>query len=195
MEEILGFSLKSASQEQVTAARQQALTMPSWPAAGSVVDAGEYVIVKLSEDQWPEEVLSASAEATNAPEITNNLQIAVDSVNMVDDKLQIKGWIIREGVNADMALPSVYLRSRTTGEYLRISTARVARPDLVNAFENGYLYENAGYAAAVTPSTLKESLENYDLLIGFTTEENADCAAETGYQWPAEVLGGGEINE
>lgn len=195
MEEILGFSLKSASQEQVTAARQQALTMPSWPAEGSVVDAGEYVIVKLSEDQWPEEVLSASAEAANAPEITNDLQIAVDSVNMVDDKLQIKGWVIREGVNADMAIPSVYLHSRTTGEYLRISTARVARPDLVNTFENGYLYENAGYAAAVAPSTLKEPLKNYDLLIGLTTEGNADCAAETGYQWPAEVLDGGKINE
>ena len=52
-----GFSYINVTQEQMYEARVRALKMPSWPKAGSIIDAGEYIIVKLSEDQWPEEVM------------------------------------------------------------------------------------------------------------------------------------------
>lgn len=50
----LGFSFQAADQEQVLEARIYARDndMPSWPKEGSVVDAGGYTIIKLSEDEF-----------------------------------------------------------------------------------------------------------------------------------------------
>ena len=53
----LGFSFQSVGEQELLDARKSALDLPSWPAKDSVMDMGEYVIVKWSEDQWPEEIL------------------------------------------------------------------------------------------------------------------------------------------
>lgn len=189
VEQIVGFDLKSASQEQIHEARKQALNMPPWPAQGSVVDAGEYTIVKLSEDEWPEEVMPATMENAVTPMILEDLQVAVDSTAIIDGNLQIKGWFIQTGKSSDCVLPKVYLRKVSTGECWPISTSRVRRPDLVNAFENGYLYENGGYSALVSLEKLDTSLDNYDLLVGiYDTKNKRYYAVETGYQWPSDIV-------
>lgn len=189
VEQIVGFDLKSASQEQIHEARKQALNMPPWPAQGSVVDAGEYTIVKLSEDEWPEEVMPATMENAVTSMILEDLQVAVDSTAIIDGNLQIKGWFIQTGKSSDCVLPKVYLRKVSTGECWPISTSRVRRPDLVNAFEDGYLYENGGYSALVSLEKLDTSLDNYDLLVGiYDTKNKRYYAVETGYQWPSDIV-------
>lgn len=53
---VLGFPFEEVTEEQMLKARKIALKMPVWPEQGAVVDAGDFVIVKLSEDEWPEEL-------------------------------------------------------------------------------------------------------------------------------------------
>ncbi len=65
MLKVLGFSFESASQEQMLEARKQAMIMPVWPAEGSIADAGDYIIVKLSEDHWQEDLIDSKIQAAN----------------------------------------------------------------------------------------------------------------------------------
>lgn len=52
----LGFDFVYPSTEMFLDARVIASQMPSWPSDGCVVDAGDFIVVKLNEDEWPEEV-------------------------------------------------------------------------------------------------------------------------------------------
>lgn len=63
-----GFSLDLIPSEQILDARVNAMGMPAWPDSGSVSDRGEYIVVKLSEDEWPWEV-EAYAPGTYHPDL------------------------------------------------------------------------------------------------------------------------------
>lgn len=185
---ILGFRFKVAKPEQFLEARRQALRMPVWPDKGSVVDAGDYTIVKLSEDSWPEEVLDTEIEVVEEPEMIHDLRVAVDSTQLVDGELVLKGWLLKDGISSNSIMPEVVLRSRTTGSCYSISTARVDRLDVAEAFDNE-MYRNAGYNAKVSVEILAEPLNHYDLLIGFEQLSNGKrYALDTGYQWPEEFV-------
>ena len=80
--------------------------MPNWPQEGSVVDVGDYIVVKLSENQWPEEILDSEIYETTAPNIDETLKYSVDSVQITDGTLSIRGWMIQEGVLSD-SLPHI----------------------------------------------------------------------------------------
>lgn len=51
----IGINLQCAPPEQIGAARQIAQGMPCWPQEGGIADAGDFIVVKLSEDQYYEE--------------------------------------------------------------------------------------------------------------------------------------------
>lgn len=53
---VMGFDMQHASEEQVKQARKEAMQMPEWPVQGSVKDCGDYIVVKLSEDKWSDEL-------------------------------------------------------------------------------------------------------------------------------------------
>lgn len=172
MFQTLGYDWIAASAEQVQEARRKALDMPSWPAKGSVVDAGDYIIVKLSEDNWAEELIGTALEQVDMPEdalIADSesvLRVAVDSLSIESDSLTIQGWAILPGQVSEQYKTAMYLRDKDTGEYLRIPTVRKHRPDLVGALENGALYEYAGYYAKGDISGLPKPLQSYELYIG-----------------------------
>ena len=48
--QMMGYEILPASEEQVAKAQAEAVSMPIWPAQGSIADAGDYLIVKLGED-------------------------------------------------------------------------------------------------------------------------------------------------
>lgn len=52
----LGFEFEAVTEEQLLEARKLALELPAWPAKESVMDAGDFIIVKFSDDEWPEEL-------------------------------------------------------------------------------------------------------------------------------------------
>lgn len=51
----IGINLQCVPPEQIGAARQIAQGMPCWPQEGGIADAGDFIVVKLSEDQYYEE--------------------------------------------------------------------------------------------------------------------------------------------
>lgn len=187
--ETLGFSFTNVDLNQMEEARQKALTMPSWPADGSVADAGDYVIVKLSEDRWPEEIISAACQKVDAPSIDNTVRYAVDSSEVLDNRLVLKGWLFQDGVASDNVMPEVILRHRTTGECIQIPAARTNRADLVNAFENGSLYVNGGYTAVMSIDELNAPLSEYTLILGIRNQETGETHySDTEYKWPVNIL-------
>ena len=91
-----GFNFKEASEMQLVEARRLAQNMPSWPANVSVLDTGEFTVVKLSEDKWPEELLGLdltelSAEALT-PKIVSDREIkaCLDFVDIKNDVLRVQ---------------------------------------------------------------------------------------------------------
>lgn len=52
----IGIYRKQASDEEVQFARKIALDMPVWPHKDSIKDVGNFVVVKLGMDRWPDEV-------------------------------------------------------------------------------------------------------------------------------------------
>ena len=187
--ETLGFPFTNVNAEQMEEARQKALTMPCWPAEGSVADAGEYVIVKLSEDQWPEEVMSTTSQKVDSPNIDNILQYAVDSAVVEDGCLTIKGWLFQTGVSSDEVLPEVILKHQETGECIQISVARTSRPDLTTAFENGALYANGGYTAIMNLEDLDAPLSEYSLILGVLNPQTGETHYSiTEYLWPDNLI-------
>lgn len=51
-----GRVFEMVTEEQMLEARKLALELPAWPAKGSVKDAGDFIIVKFSDDEWPAEL-------------------------------------------------------------------------------------------------------------------------------------------
>lgn len=184
-----GLNFESAAQEQVLEARNEALKAPCWPQEGSVIDAGDYVIIKLSEDQWPEEILDSKIYETTAPSIDETLKYSVDSVQIANGTLSIRGWMIQEGVLSDSLLPTVYLQEKNTQNCYQLSTAKVYRPDLEEAFENGQLYTNGGFVSVASVDMLEAPIEDYELILALENSETGEKhAVSTNYQWPAELV-------
>lgn len=185
----LGFSLKNVNETQMIEARNIALNMPNWPQEGSIVDAGDYIVVKLSEDQWPEEILDSKIYETTAPSTDGTLKYSVDSVQIANGTLSIRGWMIQEGVLSDSLLPTVYLQEKNTQNCYQLSTAKVYRPDLEEAFENGQLYTNGGFVSVASVDMLESPIEDYELILALENSETGEKhAVSTNYQWPAELV-------
>lgn len=179
-----GFDFRAASQEQVLEARKLSQVMPRWPAKGSIVDAGEFVIVKLSEDDWQEELIDTGIEKLEGSEIPtitecSESQVAVDSVSLEDKRIVVQGWAILPDVNSDAVKIGLILCDGQN--YYRLPTVRKHRPDLVSALKNGNLYEYAGYYAVGDIGGLQNHLTNYRLYVELQTVGKESVFRDTGY--------------
>ena len=185
----IGVEFVYVSPEQMMEARRKALFMPCWPAKNSIADMGDYVIVKLSEDPWPEEVMETLCNKIASPALDNKLQYAVDSVAMENNRLVIQGWLFQPGVNSNEMMPEVILKHKTTNECMKISAARMNRPDLITAFENGALYKHSGYKAIVSRHQLTYPISDYTLILGCRNlSTNETHYSQTQYIWPKHIL-------
>ena len=125
----------------------------------------------------------------DAPSIDNTVRYAVDSSEVLDNRLVLKGWLFQDGVASDNVMPEVILRHRTTGECIQIPAARTNRADLVNAFENGSLYVNGGYTAVMSIDELNAPLSEYTLILGIRNQETGETHySDTEYKWPVNIL-------
>lgn len=180
-----GFAWKEASEEQVLEARKKAFSMPCWPAKESVADAGDYIIVKLSEDAWPEEITEGEISEISFDKPIrsadrNTLQFCIDSVEVSGSDLSALGWAFLNGVDSTSVTTSLYLYDKEKEVYLAITTFQKQRPDLVSAFDNGVLYEYGGYSAKADISGLEKPLDAYKLYVGIETKDEV-IMADTNY--------------
>lgn len=51
----IGININVSPREHFTPARQLAQTMPCWPIEGSIQETDDFIVVKLSEDQYYQE--------------------------------------------------------------------------------------------------------------------------------------------
>jgi len=169
--ETLGFSFQNVEERELLDARNLALNFPSWPAKDSVIDIGEYVIVKWSEDQWPEEVMEGSIKRMdeNSIVVENNIKFGIDLLKD-DGILYLNGWVIEDGIDSMKVLPVVCLKDKSGNYWYNIETVRVQRLDLKQVFENGDLYEYGGYVAKGKTSFMEKNLDEYDLYVGIKKE-------------------------
>jgi|GEM_PF-348061 len=167
----MGFQFKNVSADQMLEARKTAHDMPVWPAQGSVQEMKDYVIVKLSEDEWyADDIMKAEAEKIELkkPEFQNSaLRWAVDNVSIKEGAFSVSGWLIQPGASSKNAKIQVYLWNEINGSCYQLSTANNQRPDVSKAFPNEADYNNSGFLAKAPLSELDQDLSNYKVIVSY----------------------------
>lgn len=185
--QMMGFHFSSVSPEQMLEARKTALQMPCWPAQGSVVDAGDYTIVKLSEDRWASELVGAEANPAEPPLTDGTVRYAVESLHQTGEHLAVTGWAVVEGTPSEELFPRIYLQDSESGECYQLNSYKEFRPYLEMAFPNGGMYVNAGFGAII-PEHLTSRLDEMDLIIGcYSEEEQTLHASVADPEWASAV--------
>lgn len=173
---VLGVTMKNASEEQVLQARREALDMPVWPLEGAVKDAGDFIIVKLSDDRWAREILTPYAEETTAIDVTGDsgsLSFEVEKVRKKEGQLVIRGWLLENGVTSALKNPNVYLKENSTGKFYKLASAKQRRTDIAQAFGDEDMYSWCGFISLAPLSELSGALGDYSLILGYE-----DCLSE-----------------
>lgn len=181
---LLGLPAQMPDKNQVLAGRKAAQSMPCWPQPGSITDAGDYILVKLSEDQWPFEIVEQPLQAcdlSGAVEADESMRRYLDAVSHSGDWLTISGWAFMEGVDSTQCTTALYLRNRESQEVFHLPAAVVERPDLGASLGTGDLHLRAGFQAIADISDLEDDLSGYELLIGIEYEGTL-YLAETSYE-------------
>ena len=166
----MGFEWQSVSQEQIFEARHHALNMPAWPAEGSVMDAGEYIIVKLGEDQWIDELLSPALTQVADPLASNHLaadtsmQRQITAVTQENGILQIRGWAYLEGINSSESTPAVLLHDPQTCRFYQMDTLPMRMDSEDARCQNGFI-------AAAPLEALEKPLKEYNIYISQTHQD------------------------
>ena len=83
MMKTLGYEIENVSQDQIMSARLMAVDMPCWPEVGSVVDEGEYILVKLSEDEFSQEIIDKCLQAELSDD-NNTLTLTLNNYHSYD---------------------------------------------------------------------------------------------------------------
>lgn len=169
-----GFDFEAVnSAEDMEMARRIALDMPSWPSENSVYDAGEFIIVKLSEDDYAADIMEPGINKLyNMSEIENDekLSVAIDEVSIVDEILEIKGWVIKENEDTTNTKKQVVLYDENNN-YYEINTYKTARPDVVEYYDNE-LYNYSGYVSKVYIEQLPNNYNHLKIAMKYQLEND-----------------------
>lgn len=164
----LGIDIQPYTDEAgIMEARKIAMDMPVWPHEGSVLNTGNCVIVKLSEDEWPEDFLQPALTnvAMEGPINAGNVNVVIESAETVDENLVIRGMVYVGDNRYDLWKPHLYLLDDDTGEMLEFTTAKYARNGLV---VNDQPFANRSFMAM---APLDDMLGRENLSILFAYED------------------------
>lgn len=170
----VGLDVKGViSQDQIQKAREFAYNMPSWPDNESIKDVGEFIVIKLSEDEYyADDLMVPDTQRVSIKDINFSNDItrwSVDSIQLVENVLTIKGWCFKDGVSSEGSKIVVYLYDEQNGQYYQIASAQNKRPD-VNAFFSSEIdYNFSGYIAKGDISKFDSTdLDKYRIILGYT---------------------------
>lgn len=166
----VGYSFESASMEQVAEARKVAINMNSWPGPGYIKEMDDYVIVKMGDDEFPEEILDQNIKKIEQiSELTNfECNGCVDSVINDGDSLIISGWVITEGTPSNFQTPIIYFGNSDSKKYFASSGVRTCRKDVSEYFGGEDIYDHAGYVFRIPINAFEDSIDKYYMLVGCT---------------------------
>lgn len=166
----MGIYRLQADNGQIEYARRIAVNMPIWPARDSVLDVGDFVVVKLSAEEWAEEILDTKLTPIMSEHIqyVDDLTASVESVNYDDNSVLISGWCFKEGISPCDFIPKVFLKHNGNGQLWQLGTSAVKRTELINFWGNSY--QNSGFIAKTDLGELTAPLNEYSLYVGFEKE-------------------------
>ncbi len=162
----LGMDITTVADESgMLAARRAALDMPVWPAPGSVKETENCVVVKLSEDRWPEEVVEPALTSMGALELPygDAARVTVESAAVEDGRLTVRGVVRQSDMRYSSWRPHLYLLSGETGEMFELASAKYGRPGLM---VDGQDAANSCFVA-MAPADAVEALGDYTVLFGY----------------------------
>lgn len=166
----VGIRREQADNNQIDYARRVATNMPIWPARDSVLDLGDFVVVKWGPDQWAEEILSTDVIPVNEENLqyVDDLTASIEPVSYNENEMIIKGWCIRDGVHSGDFVPKVCLKDNNSGQFYLLSTSAVKREELIQFF--GSSHQNGGFIAKADLDKLKVMKDEFSIYVGY--EEN-----------------------
>ncbi len=166
----MGIHRLQADNGQMEYARRVAVNMPIWPARDSVLDVGDFVIVKLGAEEWAEEILKTELSPINGAHIQyeDDLTVSIESVKFDGSKVLITGWCFKEGISPYDFIPKVCLKHNGNGQFWMLEASAVRRTELVQYWGNSY--QNSGFIAKTDVEELEAPLDEYSVYVGFEKE-------------------------
>lgn len=182
----MGFNFKNISESQMLEARKIAVDMPVWPAKESVFDNYDFIIVKLSEDQWDvdDDILEPSSiklNIDNNMQFENNTTNAIDevSVDVEDSVLKIRGWIIELNVVSEDIKTNIYILNSESNSMYKIITGKQMRNDVTVHFNDNTNYDQSGFIAKGDISLIDGNIEEYRIIIGYNKYNGEEKFVDT----------------
>ncbi len=159
--------------EQMIQARIIANDMPAWPNKKSVYDAGDYIIVKLSEDSYyADDIMVSGIEYLGDKlneSISDDVIISVDSISKKNRILQVNGWVIDEDYDMQAVKKHILLYDDNNNFY-KMTTCNVERLDVVEAYGNSY-YQMSGFLAKAPVEQLPNNYKKMKVAIMLEYED------------------------
>lgn len=179
-----GISITPASAEQIQEARHIASEMPSYPLEGSVRDAGDFVIVKLTPDDYyaleamPPNVKHEQKESVVCA--NDILKAYIDEVYLDNGILTIRGWALKPGLDSTYSVQGVHLWDENAKVFYSLASGPQSREDLTHAFADGTNYSHAGVLAKAPREQLPNSLEHCRIILSVSTADGEIQYFDTG---------------
>ncbi|MDE7183484.1 MAG: glucosyltransferase domain-containing protein, partial [Lachnospiraceae bacterium] len=125
----IGIQMRQADDSQIECARRIAVNMPIWPARDSVLDMGDYVIVKLGTEQWAEEIMAVDSMPISEEQVqyTNNLAATINPIRYNGNETLITGWCFGEDIIPCDFISKVYLKHNESRQFCLSGTSAVKR--------------------------------------------------------------------
>lgn len=178
----MGFDFKNVSQEEMFEARQKAVNLPCWPNKNSICDDGNFVIVKLSEDNWYFDDFGAGeikkVDIDNLQFSNDKLMWVIDNIISKDDSVTVQGWIYKPYTSSHNANIKVYIENIEDNSIYELQTIMQMREDLNDVFKNQADYSRGGYIAKFETSDLGDDLSKYKIILEYEND-NEKLFADT----------------
>lgn len=94
----------------------------------------------------------------------NDYKGYIDSAEVKDDIIILKGWAIKKGEGANVFLMKTVLKNENTQEYLQIPTQYHGREDITKYFNDGIDYHVSGFTSMVSGLKLQDGLYSIYIL-------------------------------
>lgn len=179
----IGMPMQKISKDQMIEARKTANSMPIWPEDGSLIDVGDYVIVKLSNDQWYyDDILYAKSEKVklnNLNYTNNDIKWYIDNAKIENGNIKINGWILDENYSSKNSKTEVYIKNDNNGEIYKLSTIKTQRYDVTDYFNNEENYDDSGFITKGSYIELDDKSSKYTIILSYENN-NSISYVDTG---------------
>lgn len=168
----LGFSLRSANEDQISAARTVAQRMPSFPAEGSIQETDSFIVVKLGADD-------SFASKQMAPEVTlvqedpqlvfeDTLRGCVNSCALEDGIFTVSAWILEPYHDSNYVIPQVHLWDQENQILYTLNSGTLSTSELNALYQENTDYSHSGVMGKAAVDQLPETLEECRILLSLT---------------------------